>query len=66
MTQWYPKLAEYDFEGWHPNPYIGREFHGVWGNYTVNITIDKNYVLGGTGYLQNAEEIGHGYSKQNL
>ena len=29
MTQWYPKLAEYDFEGWHPNPYIGREFHGV-------------------------------------
>ena len=66
MTQWYPKLAEYDFEGWHPNPYIGREFHGVWGDYTVNITIDKNYVLGGTGYLQNAEEIGHGYSKQNL
>ena len=64
MTQWYPKLAEYDFEGWHPNPYIGREFHGVWGDYTVNITIDKNYVLGGTGYLQNAEEIGHGYSKQ--
>ena len=52
MTQWYPKLAEYDFEGWHPNPYIGREFHGVWGNYTVNITIDKNYVLGGTGYLE--------------
>ena len=64
MTQWYPKLAEYDFEGWHPNPYIGREFHGVWGDYTVNITIDKNYVLGGTGYLQNAEEIGHGYSKK--
>ena len=39
-------------EGWHPNPYIGREFHGVWGNYTVNITIDKSYVVGGTGYLQ--------------
>ena len=37
MTQWYPKLAEYDFEGWHPNPYIGREFHGVWGDYTVKI-----------------------------
>ena len=61
MTQWFPKLAEYDFEGWHPNPYIGREFHGVWGNYTVNITIDKNYVVGGTGYLQNPKEIGHGY-----
>ena len=64
MTQWFPKLAEYDFEGWHPNPYIGREFHGVWGNYTVNITIDKNYVVGGTGYLQNAKEIGHGYGEK--
>lgn len=64
MTQWFPKLAEYDFEGWHPNPYIGREFHGVWGNYTVNITIDKNYVVGGTGYLQNAKEIGYGYANK--
>ncbi len=63
MTQWFPKLSEYDFEGWHPNPYIGREFHGVWGNYAVNITIDKSYVIGGTGNLVNADEIGHGYSK---
>ena len=62
MTQWFPKLAEFDSEGWHPNPYIGREFHGVWGNYSVNITIDKSYVVGGTGYLLNANEIGHGYS----
>jgi hypothetical protein len=61
MSQWYPKLAEYDFEGWHPDPYIAREFHGVWGNFDVKITIDKNYVLGGTGYLQNADQIGHGY-----
>ena len=64
MTQWFPKLSEFDSEGWHPNPYIGREFHGVWGNYTVNITIDKNYVVGGTGYLLNANEIGHGYSEK--
>ena len=64
MTQWFPKLSEYDNEGWHPNPYIGREFHGVWGDYSVNITIDKSYVVGGTGYLQNAHEIGHGYSKK--
>src|SRR5690606_36012703 len=28
MTQWYPKMAEYDFEGWHAYQYIGREFHG--------------------------------------
>ncbi|SHG82721.1 M1 family metallopeptidase [Winogradskyella jejuensis] len=52
MTQWYPKLAEYDDEGWHADPYIGREFHGVWGDFEVNLTIDKDYVVGGTGYLQ--------------
>lgn len=61
MSQWYPKMVEYDFEGWHPNPYIAREFHGVWGDFDVKITIDKAYTIGGTGYLQNPEEIGHGY-----
>ena len=61
MSQWYPKLAEYDFEGWHATPYIGREFHGVWGDFDVKITLDKKYVVGGTGYLQNPQEIGHGY-----
>ena len=61
MAQWYPKIAEFDFEGWHADPYIAREFHGVWGNFEVNITIDKDYTLGGSGYLQNKNEIGHGY-----
>jgi len=61
MAQWYPKMAEFDFEGWHADPYIAREFHGVWGNFDVKITIDKDYVLGGSGYLQNPNEIGHGY-----
>jgi hypothetical protein len=61
MAQWYPKMAEFDFEGWHADPYIAREFHGVWGNFDVKITIDKDFVLGGTGYLQNKNEIGHGY-----
>ena len=61
MSQWYPKMAEYDFEGWHADPYIAREFHGVWGDFDVKLTIDKDYVVGGTGYLQNPQEIGHGY-----
>ena len=65
MTQWYPKMAEYDFEGWHTPPYLGREFHGVWGNFDVTLHIDKNYTVGGTGYLQNPQEIGHGYTKAN-
>ena len=53
MAQWYPKLAEYDDEGWHADPYISREFHGVWGDFDVKLTIDKDYIVGGTGYLQN-------------
>lgn len=61
MSQWYPKLAEYDFEGWHAHPYIAREFQGVWGDFDLKLTIDKNYVVGGSGYLQNPEEVGHGY-----
>ncbi|MFM2368046.1 MAG: hypothetical protein RL619_342, partial [Bacteroidota bacterium] len=66
MAQWYPKIAEFDFEGWHADPYIAREFHGVWGNFDVNITIDKDYILGGSGYLQNQNQIGHGYQDAGI
>ncbi len=64
MAQWYPKMAEFDFEGWHADPYISREFHGVWGSFDVKITIDKSYILGGTGYLQNGDKIGYNYQKK--
>ncbi|UII25612.1 M1 family metallopeptidase [Fulvivirga maritima] len=64
MSQWYPKLAEYDELGWHTDPYIGREFHGVWGDFDVKITIDPTYTIGATGYLQNPDKIGHGYEKE--
>ena len=63
MSQWYPKMCEYDYEGWHPTPYIAREFYGVWGDFDVTINIDKEYKLGGTGLLVNANEIGWGYDK---
>lgn len=66
MSQWYPKLAEYDFQGWHPNPYVGREFHGVFGDFDVTIHIDKDYLVGATGILQNPEEIGYGYESEGM
>ena len=66
MSQWYPKMVEYDYEGWNANPYIAREFYGVWGDYNVNITIDKNYMLAGTGTIQNADEVGFGYETSNV
>lgn len=63
MSQWYPKLCEYDYEGWHPAQYVAREFYGVWGDFDVTIKIDKSYKLGGTGVLQNKSDIGWGYDK---
>ncbi|MFT4685065.1 MAG: hypothetical protein ACJATN_000092 [Neolewinella sp.] len=64
MAQWYPKMAEYDYQGWHADPYVGREFYHIWSDFDVKITIDRNYVIGGTGYLQNPEEIGYGYGPE--
>lgn len=63
MTQWYPKMAEYDFRGWHAYQYVAREFHSVWGDFDVKITLDPSYVIGGTGVLQNPEKVGYGYEK---
>ena len=45
MAQWYPKICAYDEQGWHPTPYIGREFYSDFGDYDVKIRIDSSYVL---------------------
>ena len=55
MAQWYPKISEYDYEGWNTAPYTGREFHGVWGDFDVTIKIDKEYIVAGSGYLQESD-----------
>ena len=57
MTQWYPKMAEYSDRGWHTQQYVNREFFGVYGNYDVRITLDSDYILAGTGVLQNACDL---------
>jgi hypothetical protein len=53
MSQWYPKMVEYDYQGWNTNPYIAREFYGVWGNYDVTLQVDPTYMVAATGILQN-------------
>ena len=62
MTQWFPKVAAYDHEGWHPDPYVGREFYGEWGDYDVRLTLDSSYTVAASGALENAASIGHGYA----
>ncbi|MBX2845991.1 MAG: M1 family metallopeptidase [Saprospiraceae bacterium] len=66
MTQWYPKMSEYDHKGWHAYQYVGREFHSPWGNFDVKITLPSNYLVGGTGVVQNPSEVGHGYQVDKI
>ena len=65
MSQWYPKLCAYDKDGWHPIPYVGREFYGNWGDFNVSITLNADYKIGASGVLQNKEEIGYGYADKS-
>lgn len=58
ITQWYPKPAVYDKDGWHQMPYLNQgEFYSEYGGYDVKITLPENYVVGSTGDLQTLEEL---------
>ncbi len=52
MSQWYPKLCNYDRHGWHADPYIAREFYAPWGDFIVEIEMDSRYVIAATGYIK--------------
>lgn len=56
MAQWYPKICNYDEQGWHTPPYIAREFYAPWGNFEVEIELPDVYCVGATGYLVNESE----------
>ncbi|MBT3251969.1 MAG: M1 family metallopeptidase [Candidatus Marinimicrobia bacterium] len=56
ITQWYPKPAVYDMDGWHPMPYLNMgEFYSEFGTFDVKITIPEKYVVMGTGTILNGE-----------
>jgi len=58
VTQWYPKPAVFDRDGWHEFPYLDMgEFYSEYANYKVNITLPSGYVVGATGVIQNADEL---------
>lgn len=58
MTQWYPKPAVYDKNGWHPMPYKDQgEFYAEFGSFNVKITLRKDFVVAATGNLKTQSEI---------
>ena len=58
VTQWYPKPAVFDKDGWHEFPYLDMgEFYSEYADYTVSITIPSNLIIGATGVLQSKEEL---------
>lgn len=63
MAQWYPKIAEYDREGWQAQEYVSHEFYGVWGDFDVTLHVPARFTVGATGECQNPEEAGHGYER---
>ena len=57
ITQWYPKPAVFDNEGWHAMPYLDQgEFYSEFGSFDVSITLPDNYVLAATGDRIDAEQ----------
>lgn len=66
MTQWYPKIAAYDEEGWHLDEYIGREFYAPFADFDVKININKDFVIGSSGELQNQNEVKGYVTNPNL
>lgn len=58
MTQWYPKPAVYDQDGWHPMPYLNQgEFYSEIGSFDVTMTLPANYLVAATGQLMSSDEI---------
>lgn len=58
ISQWYPKPAVYDKDGWHPMPYLDQgEFYSEFGRFEVNITVPSGYVVASTGKCSTASEM---------
>jgi hypothetical protein len=58
FAYWYPAMAVYDdVVGWHPDPFRGTaEFYADFGSYDVTVEAPAQWIVFGTGTLQNPEQ----------
>jgi hypothetical protein len=59
ICQWYPQIAVYDdLHGWDRTQYLGiSEFYTEYGNWNVELTVPKNFILASTGTLTNPNDV---------
>lgn len=59
IAQWYPRPFVYDdVRGWNVLPYLGQgEWYLEYGDFDVEITVPRSFVVVATGRLGNPEEV---------
>ncbi len=67
-TQWYPRVAVYDdLRGWDPELYLGpSEFYNNFGKFDVSIDVPAGWIVGGTGVLQNPQQVLTAVARERL
>ena len=57
ISQWFPRPAVYNAEGWHVNPYrdLGKSY-SEYGSFDVSITLPVNYLVAAPGQLTTRSE----------
>jgi hypothetical protein len=58
VAYWYPQVSVYDdIYGWDTHPFAGSaEFYNDFNDYDVRLTLPADYMVWGTGILQNPEQ----------
>jgi hypothetical protein len=59
IAYFYPRISVYDdYNGWDTQPHTGSlEFYNDFNDYSVNVTVPRDFLVWATGTLQNPSEV---------